>query len=167
MSLRTILVAVASPVVSPVSPQWRVSRRLSESSRRIFLPRKSWEINETKIAKSVTDKVLFMTSLADAETQSVVEAHFKCNARLAITIGNMEMMTVMMIQKLFKQLMLWIMLRATQTHLDGLESTLDVITHPGIRNRFLERRIDIKRRLFRIDAEYRAIARSRDIWRVI
>ena len=68
---------------------------------------------------------------------------------------------------MLKQLMLWLLLRATQTHLDGLDSSLEVISHPGIRNRFLERRIDIKRRLFRIDAEYRTLARKRDIWMVI
>ena len=64
-------------------------------------------------------------------------------------------------------LILWLRFRSLQFHLDGLDSTLDLIHHPGLKNRYTERRMEIKRQLHRAEGAYKASLRNRDIWRAV
>ena len=61
-------------------------------------------------------------------------------------------------------LILWLKLRALQFHLSGIESVIDVTAHPGIKNKYLERRMDVKRQLHRAEGAYKASLRERNKW---
>ena len=66
-----------------------------------------------------------------------------------------------------QHIVLWLRYRALQIHLHGLDSTLELIIHPGVKNRYTERRMEIKRQLHRAEGAYKASLRNRDIWRAV
>lgn len=62
---------------------------------------------------------------------------------------------------------LWLQLRAKQAHLDGIDAALECIDHPGLKNRYIERRMALKRDLHRITGDYKLVARERNPWRTV
>lgn len=68
---------------------------------------------------------------------------------------------------MIKLITLWLQLRAKQAHLDGIESVLECIDHPGLKNRYIERRMTLKRDLHRIAGDYKLMARERNPWRTV
>lgn len=57
-------------------------------------------------------------------------------------------------------------IRAAQTHIDGLDKWIELINHPGIKNDFVARRIEIKRHLHRLEGAYKEACLNADKWRV-
>lgn len=58
-------------------------------------------------------------------------------------------------------------LRAVQIHLDGLDAVIETVSHPGIKNDFLERRYEIKRKLHRMEGAYKEACVRMDKWEVV
>ena len=62
---------------------------------------------------------------------------------------------------------LWLQLRAKQFHIAGIDDWIDCIDHPGIKNRYIERRVALKDDLHYIKKAYKAELRARDPWRTV
>jgi len=62
------------------------------------------------------------------------------------------------------RLILWLRLRAKETHLDGIEKWAELTGEPGLKNRYVDKRMQLEREAFRAGAAYKESIRFSTPW---